>query len=98
MKVFHAILISSQLSLFGELATPLREVNIGLIMSVRMEQSDFHRTDFRAIDYLGFLLQSVQLQFWLNLKNKKYLHEDVQNYSENSDDQSTTFVRDRWEI
>ena len=73
VKIFHAISISSQLSLFGALAMPLREV------SVRMEPCDSHRTDFRGIYYLGLSTKICPTSIVVKSgKNKKHLHEDVQ--------------------
>jgi len=59
VKIFYAISISSQLSSFGALTMALREVNISLIMSVRMKQCDSHRTDFRGIYYLGLSTKNL---------------------------------------
>ena len=80
VKIFHAISVSSQLSLFGALIMPLREVNISLIMFVRKKQCDSHRTDFRGICYLGLSTKicptSIVVKSGKN--KKKYLHADVQ--------------------
>jgi hypothetical protein len=79
VKIFHAISISSQPSLLGGLAMPLREVNIILIMSVRMKQCDSHRTDYRGIYYLGLSTRICPTSIVVKSgKIKKYLHEDVQ--------------------
>ena len=99
VKVFHAISIGSQLPLFGALAMPLREVNISLIMSVRMEQRDSHRPDFGEIYYLGLSTRICPTSIAVKSgKNEKYNHEDVQNFIENFDEQSTTVDHDRWKI
>jgi hypothetical protein len=57
----------------------LREVNVSLILSVRMKQCDSHRTDFRGICYLGLSSKICPISIVAKSgKNKKYLHEDLQ--------------------